>query len=86
MGGDCLSSRPGGAASDQPRQQPQEESSSSEVSQRNAGTETYTGQRVLVTVVPPPERTARSGKKDDRDAPLFQELFPQPLRPLHLWL
>ena len=82
MGGVVLSSRPGrGGRGSQPRQQPQpqEESSSSPpaVSQRNAGKETYTGQRVLAAV-PPPGKTGSSGKEGRVVIPPFPVLEPFP--------
>ena len=82
MRGVVLSSRPGrGGRGSQPRQQPQpqEESSSSPpaVSQRNAGKETYTGQRVLAAV-PPPGKTGSSGKEGRVVIPPFPVLEPFP--------
>ena len=82
MRGVVLSSRPGrGGRGSQPRQQPQpqEESSSSPpaVSQKNAGKETYTGQRVLAAV-PPPGKTGSSGKEGRVVIPPFPVLEPFP--------
>lgn len=75
-----VSSRPsGGRCGNQPRQQPQVLESSSCISIRKAGTETYTGQRVLLPPLASQERSGKEGRVTAPPLP-FPLLEQQPQR------